>query len=148
MTAAVNILRWTAFAIACWNLGWSYPGVCELARGKVWPPSLYQSQVFWVSGGTASFALARLFGVSSGGGGSELWRAFAFVLLIVGLGSAAIGHHQGSSLKARKFYALFNHLDLALAIIGLARIDPARAEAMADECRQRVAASAVELTNG
>ena len=136
------ILRCAVFAVACWNLRWSYRGVCELARGKVWPPSLYQSQIFWSALASASFGMTRFFH------GGEMWRASSFTLTLLALTLAAIGHHQGSQLRARKFYSLYDHLEVALAIVALARVAPSAASEIADECRRRTAALMVARADG
>lgn len=133
----VEIMRAAAAVLACWNACWSFRGARDLARGSFSPPSFYLSVVFLTSMMTISFQLSYAFGVT------ELWRAFSFSLLIAALLLAAIGHRRGHALKAQQLHHMYDHLDLALAITDLARIDRAAAERLADTARQEIIRAAV-----
>lgn len=128
----VEVMRAVAATIACWNVAWSVRGARDMARGRFSPPAFYLSVIFLTSLMTVSFQLSYLFGVT------ELWRSFSFSLLISALLLAAIGHRRGHALKAQLLHHMYDHLDLALAITELARIDRGAAERLADTARQEI----------
>ena len=135
--AAVLILRLIAAGLAAWNVTWTISGARELMRGRVRPPEIYLSVVFWFSVAVLTFQCSYLAGQTPN------WRLLAYTLLAVSMGLAAVGHRLGATLKARQFYSTWDHLGVATAMVDLAKLDPAAAERVADECRRLTAQTMV-----
>lgn len=136
MTPLADIVlteRFAAAALALWNLKWSARGAASLMRGQVRLPEIFLSFVFWMALAVLVFQASYL------SGPTEWWRLFAYTVLVIAMGLAAVGHHLGAKMKAAQFYAAYDHLGVATAMVDLARVDPAAADRMADECRRLTA---------
>lgn len=136
MTAIAAIvigLRVIAGALALYNLWWSASGALALMRGRIRPPEIFLSFVFWMATVTLVFQASYL------SGQTDWWRLAAYTVLVVAMGLAAIGYAQGAKMKASAFFDAYDHLGVAMSMVDLARIDPAAAAEMADECRRRTA---------
>lgn len=133
----VMILRVVAASFAIYNIWWAAAGARDLMRGRINPPEIYLSVVFWFS------VAVLVFQASYAAGGQPGWRLLSYVILTVSMGLAAFGHRLGATMKARRFYATYNHLGVATAMVDLARVNPAEAERLADEARLLTATTMV-----
>ena len=130
VAAGVITLRCVASAVALWNISWSASGVYDLSRGQVRPPAIYLSVVFWMSTAVLAFQGGYL------AHRPVIWQLFCYSLLTTAMGVAAFGNRLGDKLKTRQLFAMYDHLDIALAVTDLARVDGDAAARMAAEARK------------
>ncbi|WP_267395591.1 MULTISPECIES: hypothetical protein [unclassified Sphingomonas] len=133
----VIALRIVATAFALWNVRWAASGALELMRGKLRPPEIYLAVVFWMSVAVLVFQASYIVGQTDG------WRLFAYTILTTTMALGSLGHVLGAPYEARQFYATWDHLGVATAMVDLARVNPQAAERIAEECRHLTAAQLV-----
>lgn len=136
IAVCVATLRVVAASFALYNIGWSASGARHLMRGRFQPPEIYMSVVFWFSTAVIVFQLVYLTGRQPG------WQLLSYTILATSMGLATVGHRLGGAMKARQFYATYDHLGVATAMVDLAKVDAAAAEQLAAEAR-RLTAKAV-----
>jgi hypothetical protein len=131
-------LRVVVLLLSLWNLWWSFPSARALLRSNQDPITIVVATIFWASATATTFQVAYFVGVS------PVWRLAATIVLAISMTLAALSHRISIIANSNKLEAIYDHLEPALAIAELAKVNPDAAKAMADQCRHMIADSLIK----
>ena len=125
MTVALRII---VFALSIYGAVYTFRSFVSLTRGNQSVPTTDSAAWFFITAGLIAFSEVP-----------EGVNVFSLTLVGIGLGLFVWVHRRVKRKSLDRFKDIYERPDLSLALVDLARHDPAEAESMAAEARRKTA---------
>lgn len=130
MTIALRII---VFALSIYGAAYTFRSFVSLTRGNQSVPTTDSAAWFFITAGLIAFQIRWFSEVPEG------LNVFSLTLVGIGLGLFVWVHRRVKRKSLDRFKDIYERPDLSLALVDLARHDPAEAERMAAEARRKTA---------
>lgn len=127
------LLRAVVLGLALRNLWWSFPSARALLKGTFDPVTIVVATIFWASATAVTFQTAYFVGVG------PMWRLAATIVLAISMALAALSHKISIISHSKKLGIIYDNIEVVLPIAELAKVDPAAALRISEECRRLTA---------